>query len=66
MKHHKAEDHAQPLRLFQALRALYPDRYVAMILPSDRPNIRPELPAITTVEARAIPLAVSARAPDRP
>ena len=63
MKDHKAEDHAQSLRLFQALCALYSDRYVAMILPSDRPNIRLERPAITTVEARAIPLAVSPRAP---
>jgi hypothetical protein len=63
MKDHKAEDHAQSLRLFHAVCALYPDRYVAMILPSDRPNIRLELPAITTVEAWAIPLAVSPRAP---
>jgi hypothetical protein len=63
MKDQKAEGHADASRLFQALCALYPDRYVAMILPSDRPNIQLELPAITTVEARAIPLAVSPGAP---
>jgi hypothetical protein len=63
MKDHKAEDHAAlALRLFQALCALYPDRYIAMVLPNDPPNIRPELPTITTVEAQTIPLAVSQRA----
>jgi hypothetical protein len=56
MKDHKAVDHAHASRLFEALCALYPDRYIAMILPNDPPNIRPELPTITTVEA---PLAVS-------
>jgi hypothetical protein len=57
MKDHKAEDHAAlASHLFQALCALYPDRYVAMIRPNDPPNIRPELPTITTAEA---PLAVS-------
>jgi hypothetical protein len=59
MKDHKAEDHAHASRLFQSLCALYPDRYIAMTLPNDPPNIRPELPTITTVEARATPLAVS-------
>ncbi len=63
MKDHKAEDHAAlALRLFQALCELYPDRYIAMVLPNDPPNIRPELPTITTVEAQTIPLAVSQRA----
>jgi hypothetical protein len=62
MKDQKAEGHADALRLFQALCALYPDRYVAMILPSDPLNIWSELPTITTVEAQAIPLAVSSRA----
>jgi hypothetical protein len=46
---HKVEDHAAiASRLFQAMGALYPDRYVAMILPNDPPNIRPEPPTITT------------------
>jgi hypothetical protein len=64
MKDHKAEDHAAlASRLFQALCALYPDRYIAMILPNDPPNMRPELPTITTVEAPTIPLALSQRAP---
>ena len=62
MKDQKAEGHADASRLFQALCALYPDRYVAMILPSDPPNIRSELPTITTFEAQTIPLAVSSRA----
>ena len=64
MNDHKAEDHAAiaSLRLFEALCALYPDRYIAMILPNDPPNIRPELPTITTVDAQTIPLAVSQRA----
>jgi hypothetical protein len=52
MKDHKAEDHAViASRLFQAMCALYPDRYVAMILPNDPPNIRPVLPTVTTVAA---------------
>jgi hypothetical protein len=52
MKHHKAEDHAAiASRLFQAMCALYPDRYIAMVLPNDPPNIRPEPPTITTVAA---------------
>jgi hypothetical protein len=53
MKHDKAEDHAAlASRLFQALCALYPDRYIAMILPNDPPNIQPE----------TIPLAAGQRA----
>jgi hypothetical protein len=55
MKDHKAEDHAHASRLFHALCALYPDRYVAMVLPNDLPSIRAELPTLTTVE---VPLAV--------
>ena len=46
-------------RLFKALCELYPDRYIAMIQPNNLPNIRPELPTITTVEAQTIPLADS-------
>jgi hypothetical protein len=60
MKDHIAEDHAAlASRLFQALCARYPDHYIALIQPNDPPNIRPELPTTTTVEAQTIPLAVT-------
>jgi hypothetical protein len=39
MKDEKVKDAALASRLFQALCTLYPDRYIAMTLPNDSPNV---------------------------
>ena len=58
MEQHTAEEderRAVARRLFQALCALYPDRYILLVQPHDAWSAPPPASAFTAVEAQATP-----------
>ena len=57
MEQHIAEedDRRAARRLFQALCALYPNRYIALVQPHDAASVGPPAPAFIAVEAQATP-----------